>query len=144
MPCITLQIDPAFGPIIEIGIALPASTIVAGAPKPPISWVKALGDTGCSHTSIHASVATALSLQIVGKANAHTGGGATANDIYHGDLFLRVPLANNQVFEFPFRDRQFLELKAKLPAGDALLGMDILGLGTFHVNGITKNAMLCW
>ncbi len=31
-----------------------------------------------------------------------------------------------------------------IPSVDALMGMDLLMLGTLHVNGITKNAMFCW
>lgn len=146
MPCIPLPIDASLRPILEIGISAPASLVPAGAPRPQIQWIKALADTGCTHTSIHSATAASAGLKILGKAPApiNTAAGPVTCNIFHGDLFVKVPLPNGTVFEFPFKDRGLIELACKIPDVDALLGMDMFSLGTFHINGITRNAMFCW
>jgi hypothetical protein len=144
MPCITLPIDSAFRPTVELGISAAASLLPKGSPPPPIHWVSAIADTGCSHTSVHTSIATKSGLKVLGKGSTHTANGTVNCNLFHGDLFIKIPLANGQVFEYPFKDRRIVELMVPIPSVDALMGMDLLMLGTLHVNGITKNAMFCW
>jgi hypothetical protein len=144
MPCVTLPIDPQLGPVIDIGIAAPRSLLAAGAASPTIFWVKAGADSGCSHTSIHTTVASSCGLKAMSKVSSNTAAGPVASNIYLGDLFVKIPLAGSQVFEYRFPDRQFVEIASPLPGFNALLGMDILSRGTFHINGITRNATLCW
>jgi hypothetical protein len=143
MPCINFPIDP-IGPTLDIGISAPGSLLAAGTPAPRITWLKGIADTGCSHTSIHASVAAACGLIVMGKSSANTPAGTVAVNIYHGDLFLRSLLSWTSPFEWKFNDRGFLEMKAKNPAFDVLLGMDILNLGAFSTNGGLKQATFCW
>ncbi len=140
MPCINIPIDP-IGPVIEIGVSQPTST--ANGTHPTVYWIKAVVDTGCSHTSIHTSVAVKCGLTVLGKASANTPGGAHAVNLYHGDLFLR-PIIRGKPFEFPFNDRGLVEMTHQNPDFDALLGMDILNYGTFHTNGVLKQATFCW
>ena len=141
MPCITVPLDP-LGPIIEIGIALPGG-FPRPNPPPPIQWIKAIADTGCTHTSIHNSVAAALGLTVLSKGIANTASGPAPANIYHGDLFLR-PLIGGKQFEWLFNDRQLLELAQNHAKYDALLGMDILSQGLFSVNGALNSATFCW
>ena len=55
-------------PIVEIGVSVP---IGLSPQPPPINWVRALVDTGCSHTSVTSALAQTLGLNIVGRGNAH-------------------------------------------------------------------------
>src|SRR5215467_11854140 len=109
MPCINLPIDP-IGPVIEIGISLPISLMAQGAPAPQIHWIKALADTGCSHTSIHSSVATKCGLTVISKSAASTPAGSVAVNVYHGDLLLRPLIGGVTPFEWRFPDRGLLEM----------------------------------
>jgi hypothetical protein len=143
MPCINFPIDP-IGPVLEIGIAPPASLRAPDAPQPPILWFKALADTGCSDTSIHTSVAQRCGLQIMSKGTATTPTGIVPVNLFHGDLFLRALVAWETEVEWPMRDRTFAELTHGDPTFDVLLGMDILNLGVFTTNGSTRQATFCW
>jgi hypothetical protein len=144
MPCITFPIDPAIGPVVDIGIALPNSLATQGAPPAPIHWVKAIADTGCSHTSVHTSVAAGVGLPIIAQANVQsTTQNAVPANVFLVDIFLRVN-SGGSVFEWAFRDRPVLELLRASLTHEALLGMDLMGTGTFNVNGLLKMATFCW
>jgi hypothetical protein len=142
MPCINLQIEP-IGPVIELGVSCPASKQVPGTPSPKIYWIKAIVDTGCSHTAIHTSNALQCGLSVISKGQASTPGGMVANNIYHGDLFLR-PLVGATPFEWKFPDRPIGEMVHHNPAFDALLGMDIISHGILTVVVNIKLATFCW
>jgi hypothetical protein len=143
MPCILIPFS-VVGPLLEIGIAAPVSLAPHGAPPTPITWIKAIADTGCSHTALFSGVATAAGLPIIGKTQVHNTSQIVSADIYLGDLIIRCGLPGNRVFEFPFRDRRFTELLQGGPNHNALLGMDILGLGVFTTNGLLASATFCW
>ena len=143
MPCINLPINP-IGPTLDIGISLPLSLNPAGAAHPQISWFRAIADTGCSHTSIHSSVATKCGLAVLGKGGARTPGGNTVVNIYHGDLLLRSLIGWISPFEWRLSDRGLVEMVNQNPDFDALLGMDILNLGIFTTNGGLKQATFSW
>jgi hypothetical protein len=144
MPCITLPIEAGLKPTLEIGISSAASLLTPQASRPLIDWITCLVDTGCTHTSIHSSVAQTSRLPVMGKGWTNTGNGQVRCNQFLGDLFIRVPLPGGQVIEHAFRDRLFVELMTKIPQCDGLLGMDILTLGTLHLNGMTKNVTFCW
>jgi len=143
MPCSTFPIDPAVGPIVDVGIAPPLSLVPQGDPPPSIRWVKAIADTGCSHTALHSGAAAAAGLPIISKIFVRSTTHTVPANVYLGDLFLRYTVFNNS-YEFPFRDRPFTELVQNSPDYDALLGMDLLGIGTLVVNGQTRSATFCW
>lgn len=143
MPCINIQIDPV-GPLLDLGIAAPTTLLAAGSTPPKIHWFKALADTGCSHTSIHTSVATTCGLKVLGKSGVTTPAGNVAVNIYHGDLFFRSLISWITPFEWKFEDRGLCEMVHKNPAFDILLGMDILNLGAFSTNGGLRQATFCW
>jgi hypothetical protein len=142
MPCVNFPIE-AIGPRLDVGISPPASLAVAGT-TPKITWFKALADTGCTHTSIHSSVATACGLQVVGKSTVDTTAGVVPVNVFHADIYLRSLIAWVSPFEWTFVDRGLLELLHQNPAFDILLGMDILNLGTFSTNGGLKQATFAW
>lgn len=141
MPCITLPLDPV-GPMIEIGIAA-ASQSPTHAPDAEIQWIRAIADTGCTHTSIHSSVAEKLKLSIVSKGTSNTPAGSVDVSIYLADLYLR-PIIGGKPFNWRLGTSGFLELRHALPTYDALLGMDVLNQGIFVVNGALKHASFCW
>jgi hypothetical protein len=143
MPSINIPISP-IGPTLEIGIAAPKSLAAANAASPAVFWFKAIADTGCSHTSIHSSVATKCGLKVLSKSTAATPGGNVAVNIYHGDLFLRSLIAWTTPFQWSFPDRGFIEMVNQNPNFDALLGMDILNQGMFVTNGGLKQATFSW
>jgi hypothetical protein len=143
MPCINIPIE-AIGPAIDIGISLPASLAPTGSPPQTITWFKGIVDTGCSHTSIHSSVATACGLTVMGKSGVTTTAGNVAVNVYHGDMAIRSLINWATPFEWVFNDRGLLEMVHKNPAFDILLGMDILNLGMFVSNGGLKQASFCW
>ena len=129
--------------VVDLGISSPLSLVAPGAPPPQIHWVKALADTGCTHTSIFSGPANAVGLSVVIQTSVQSTTQAVTADVYVADLFIRWSLLG-RVFEFPFRDRRLLQLIRPNPAFEALLGMDILGIGIFVVNGQTGSASFCW
>lgn len=141
MACITFPID-AIGPVIEIGISQPRSLLAQGSAPPQIAWIKAIADTGCTHTSIHSSVAAGCGLAIVGKLPVSSTMQTTPVNLYHGDVFIRFPVAGT-FFEWRFPDVGLLELLLPSPQFQALLGMDILNRGTMYINGAMKQATFC-
>jgi hypothetical protein len=141
MPCSTFPIDPSLNcPITEIGLAAPLSQQAAGAPAPIIHWVKALVDTGCNGTSIHASAFVRAGLTHIGKKPIiNTSNSNLIVNQYLGDLFLKCTFLRGNM-EFRFSDHLFLELLQQNPNFDALLGTDILSLGVLVIDGNTKSA----
>jgi hypothetical protein len=143
MPCINFPIDPAIGPVVDIGIAQPTSLAIQGSPPPAIRWLKAIADTGCTTTSIHTDVAKALSLPVISQAAVQSTTQTVVVNVYLVDLFIRVPFGPT-AFEWPFKDRPVMELLHASATHDALLGMDMLGMGMFNVNGLIRAATFCW
>jgi hypothetical protein len=143
MPCINIPIDP-IGPLIELGISAPISQNAAGAPTPAIRWIRAIADTGCSHTSLHSSIASKCGLSVISKGAANTPAGVVPTNIYHGDLVLRPLLIHGSPYEWRFRDWRIVEIVSPNVAFEALLGMDVLNLGAFMTNGSLRMATFCW
>ena len=144
MPCITLPIDLSGRPILEVGVSPSRSVLPQNAPAPTIHWVRALADTGCTHTAIHTSVATTAGLGIIGKVPLTSSTQSVAVNLYFGDLFIRVPLSNGGSYDWRFSGRQFTEMLQPHAHFEGLLGMDIFSFGTLHVNGLTRNTTFCW
>jgi hypothetical protein len=142
MPCIHAKIEP-IGPIVEFGISTPSVVITPGIPGPPIQWMRALIDTGCSHTSIHSSSAGKCGLNVISKGNVITPTAITPVDIYLGDAILR-PIVGGRPFEWRFISHRFNELLHPNPNFEVLMGMDIIGQGTLVVNGGMQVATFCW
>ena len=145
MPCSTFPISPIGCPILDIGLSSPLSAAAPAstATPPPIHWFRALADTGCSHTAIHASVAQQVGLQPVSQGTINSTTQTVAVNIYLADLFLRYNLVG-RTFEFAFRNRLISQLHLQNPDFEALLGMDLLGVGMLVVNGPTGTATFCW
>lgn len=143
MPCTHLQVDANVGLRLDLGISSPASLLPPNSPAPPIFWFRAIADTGCTHTSIHSSVATKCGLNVISKGTARTPGANVAVNIYHADLFIRSLFNWMTPYDWKFADRGLMEMVNANPDFDALLGMDILGLGTLTTTGLVR-ATFCW
>lgn len=143
MPCINFPIDP-IGPILDVGISSPNSLRPSGAPPPAISWFKALVDTGCGTTSIHASAARQCGIQVIGKSAIETATGVVPVNVFYGDLYVRPLLLWQTPSQSRFDNRSFAELPHGHASFDILLGMDVLNLGFFSMNGGSRLATFCW
>lgn len=65
------------------------------------------------------------------------------SDVYLGDLF--IPFGDPaDTYHHYFRDVRFLEFRFGNVNFDILVGRDILSLGLFQINGITKQFTLAW
>jgi hypothetical protein len=142
MPCINFPIEP-IGPVLEIGLSK-AKAFTTEGETPPIVWAKAIADTGCTTTSVHTGLAQSAGLQVVGKANVLSTTHTVPANLYLGNLYLEWTLLNGSVINMTFPDQQFLELHQCSPHHQALLGMNVLGIGQFSINGMAKLATFCW
>jgi len=135
MPCTTFALDPAFGPVTEIGISVARSQLPQNSPTPPITWIKAIADTGCSTTSIFSGVASKAGLKVVSKTNVISTTHTVPANVYLGDLWIRATYIGGN-HEFPLYDRQFIELIQANPNFDALLGMDVFFWSSLIVGAV--------
>jgi hypothetical protein len=143
MPCVTFPLNISSIPILEIGIAAPNPAVKSRARNSSIFWIKAAVDTGCSHTAIPASVASKAGLRVRGKTMVRSSTDFVPADVYHGDLFIKC-LHLGKPWEFRFENCDLVALPTTDPDYEALLGMDILSKGSYHINGLTKQAIFCW
>ena len=143
MPCVTWPYDPVIGPILVFGITAPASMALRGAPAPPIRWVKGLIDTGCSHTSLLSASTIAANLPIVSKTTVLSTTHAMHANIYLGDLHLGYNERGNN-YHHTFPDIPFTELLRGDMNFDALVGRNVLSMGTLFLNGLANNFTFCW
>jgi predicted aspartyl protease len=106
----------------------------AGMPLPQIQNVRALVDTGASHTCLDPSVFAALGLQPTGTTQVitPTTGSVPVNaDTY--DVSILIPAGNQQPF---VRPNMAVSSSVLLHQGfHALLGRDILKHCILHYNG---------
>jgi hypothetical protein len=98
---------------------------------------KALYDTGATHSAVSPKVVSELALASIGAQNVGVGGGQLATTAH----LVNIGLPNKVLFGM-VRVAQMT-----LHAGiDALIGMDIIGLGDFavtHHNGRTTFSFCC-
>jgi hypothetical protein len=142
MPCINFQIDPCIGPLLDLGISAPLSLAPTGI-RPTIYWFKAVADTGSTNTCVSPNAIAQAGLPLTGQAQVGTINVVTTTNVYSADLFLRYVFAGG-INEFAFRNLPVTQLIAPSANNDALLGMDILRLGIFVINGHTMTGTFCW
>jgi hypothetical protein len=87
MPCITLPYDPVVGPLFNLGIAQPLSSL-SDPSSQKITWLRGLIDTGCSNISITPATAKAAGLPIIGKSPVVSTTETIESDLFLGDLFI--------------------------------------------------------
>jgi hypothetical protein len=143
MPCITLPYDPAVGPILTIGIAAPSSLAQPGTAQPQYTFVKGLVDSGCSNIAISPASAKASGLVPVGKTQVTSTTSTVTADIHLGDLALPYQIMG-KTHHYYYKDIRFTDFLHPNPNYDALIGRDVLGIGTLFLNGQTNQFTFCW
>jgi hypothetical protein len=138
MPHFTLTYGP-IGPLIHafIGVSQPrlAALIKVGAPIPPPIVVKALVDTGASHTVVDPTIlkGLALSPRRIAKTLTPTTGAAPVK-CYTYDVSIHVPLGvATALFSKHAWEVTCLDLKHQ--GFEVLLGRDVLSEGLLVYDG---------
>ena len=153
MPSLSIQYDPAIGPLIILFLSPPAvmrqivipPAAVGAAPsrQPQMFVASALIDTGASITSVTADLATLVELPLIGKRSLGTAGGVVSANIYVADIgvpFGLIPAAapgtqvpvtgmNTVMME----SIQVMEFACPSPHFKMLLGRDIICKGIFTI-----------
>jgi hypothetical protein len=142
MPCITLPYDPIVGPLFDIGVAQPLSSL-SDPSKQKIVWLRGLIDTGCSNISITPSAAVKVGMPIIGKQPVMSTTQSIEADLFLGDLFISYADPADKFHHF-FRDVRFLEIRFGNVNFDVLVGRDVLSLGLFQLNGKTNQFTFAW
>jgi hypothetical protein len=117
-----IEIFPAFNP---------------AQPQPQGRKYQALYDTGATHSSISPKVVTELGLASVGAQKVGVGGGTLMTTVH----LVNIGLPNKVMF--PMMRVAQIALHGGI---DALIGMDILGMGDFavtHHSGSTTFSFCC-
>ncbi len=141
MPSLSINYNPAIGPLIQVAILPPGfSTTQTYPPTSPMNLrhYMALMDTGASHTCIGAKVIADLGLAPVGKQSVGGVHGLQATNLFQfevGLVFPQVPLATGMMqanlAAFPASGTEFVNRGC---AFDVLLGRDVLCRGAFSMS----------
>jgi predicted aspartyl protease len=146
MPFFTLalQSSGSMGAIVNasVGVSAPKKEALAKAnlPVPKNFSIRALIDTGASGTCLDPLVLTSLGLEPTGKAvvsTPTTGDKPEIKDQYDISLIIPGALATSPPLIIENLAVICAELHAK-QGFHALIGMDVLGMCLFVVNGQTK------
>ena len=147
MPCISIQFEPNNGPIIQLGIAPPASMqgLIAGQPNIQITGATALLDTGASVTCITSKLAQDVGLKPMGKRPMSSASGTKAMNTYLADVFLPFgdPTSATGVPMHGHQNMILMEFDGGSPLYQALLGRDIICNGFFSMAGYDKRFTIC-
>ena len=133
MPHITLQFDPAIGPILSINVGFPQSAKqpVGGPPQP--ETVNFLIDTGASVSSINPATAAKLGLPVLGLVRVVSTTQSMPVNEYLTDLIL--PIGVPQLILRDWRVLEFPMAGSGSGSIGGLLGRDLLRSGVFITNG---------
>lgn len=146
MPCITTHFDPAIGPLVNLGIALPAALGVARdstAGEVIVHSVMALVDTGASVTCISAEVAAMAGLQVAGKQRMSSATEAREVNTYLADVALPFGAAGKSTMAMVSEAMMLMEFNAGSAKYQALLGRDIIARGLFSMIGYDRRFTIC-
>jgi len=145
-----LQQSGSMGAIVHarVGVSAPKkeALIKANQAVPNVFQIRALIDTGASGTCLDPMVLTALALEPTGKATVNTpttGDRPEIKDQYDISLMIPGALATTP----PLVIDNLAVISAELFAQQrfhALLGMDVLGMCLFVLNGQTRQFSLSY
>lgn len=146
MPCLSVQFNPAVGPILSVvitpGGVVKAATIAGQVPEGRPTNL--LVDTGADITCISPKVASDLKLRSLGKKPVQVPTGPGTCNTYMIDL--GVPFGD------PFKGAETLVMDNLLvmeflganPNYDGLLGRDILGRGFLTMAPFDRRFTICF
>ncbi len=138
MPCLSINYNPAVGPLLNLAIADPSVNPAAQGQNPAqalqLSHYMALIDTGASNTCISAKVISDLKLQPSGKMQVSGVHGAQATNLYQFKVIILFPtaqmptgLVQASAATFDINGSQFIAPTTF----DVLLGRDVICKGNF-------------
>lgn len=132
------------GPTVEIGISLHDPKQIPGVPPADTTWIKAIADTGANRTCICAAVALRAKIPVIGIGQIQSASHIVPANLYFGTLWLKGLIPNGPIYAWNFPARTFMELGQPGAGHEALLGMDILGLGVLVVSGPEGKTSFSW
>lgn len=139
MPLLTLQFDPAIGPIIRVGIAYPASLHQDEETQPSTTVVNMLVDSGASSTSISPQAAQDVGLPQTGMRPVQSVNNVEPMNEYLADMYLPIGPT-----PYHLRDLTLVEFRMGNNQIGGLLGRDLLQHGHFQMNGIDRTFTLAF
>ena len=141
MPCVSSSFNPAIGPVIPVGLALP-DHLRANA-KPIVHTCNALVDTGAARTCVSSKTAMEIGLQAMGKTQMSSASHTVAVNVYPTNLhfFFGPP---DKGMEYRIGNIALMEFRNAPDAYPVLLGRDILALGLFQMSGADNRFILCF
>ena len=145
MPCITIQFNPAIGPLINLGIAQPGAVKTAAAEgKPPaFEGCQALVDTGASVTCISREIAQKLELPPAGKMLMASASETREMNSYLVDIALPFGDPSAGVTSIVKSNMTVMEFEPNSQHYQALLGRDILDQALFSMTGYDNRFTIC-
>ncbi|MFQ5915525.1 MAG: retropepsin-like aspartic protease [Nitrospinota bacterium] len=146
MPCISVQFNPAIGPVLQVGICAPGSLKKTSAAE----QAKALGcgllvDTGASITCISPGVVNQLGLRPIGKRQVGVASGSAALNTYVVDLVIPFgdPGSPRAVQSLVLDNWTVMEYRGSTANYQGLLGMDIIRRGYLTIAGWANTFIFC-
>ena len=144
MPCISIQFDPGLGPILNVGVAAPATLRAAGPEAQPVVRVyPALVDTGADITCISPKVAEEGGLSPTGKRTMTSATETRDINTYLIDLALPFGEPRPGVAMAAQENLIVMEFDPGRPHYQVLLGRDIICAGLLNLVGYDKRFTFC-
>ena len=136
MPHLTSKVSSG-RPLVDIYVgvseARQKALEIAGKPVPPLQGIRALIDTGASHTCLDSQIIRRLGLTPTGKVTSHTASsGATPYMSDQYDVSINFPLGS-LMRRFP--GLPVIQLELSVQGIDALIGFDLLRNGILILDG---------
>ena len=145
MPCTSIQFNPAVGPLLTIGIALPGAFKTAETESQPatITPCQALVDTGASVTCISREIAQKIGLQPRGKLPMSSASETREMNSYLVDIAITFGDPTAGVMSAVKHSMIVMEFEANSQHYQALLGRDIIDQALFSIAGYDKRFTIC-
>jgi predicted aspartyl protease len=143
LPHFTLQFRINDGPVVaaSIGVSVPRgqALLQAGQQTPPLVPIRALIDTGASHTCVDPTVLSKLGLTPTGTAQVHTPTtGSTPQQVNQYDIALLIPGADPTHAALVRSTLPVTEHALAIQGIQALIGRDVLSDCVLIYNGTTN------
>jgi len=141
VPHFIIQISPD-GPLLDAYVSVSEARLDAlqatKQPIPPVQKIRALLDTGASHTCLDPSVLNALAIPPTGTTQINTPStGHMPHTVHVYDVSMAIPCATSPPLVSSTIAVAGTELLQRL-GFHALIGRDILSSCVFHYNGPAK------
>ena len=143
MPCLSVQFDPAVGPIVNLGVGKPNTMTPGAAAQDAARAYVALIDTGASITCLSPKVAEEVGLQPIGKRPTASAHGVQEVNLFLADIALPFGDPTKGALAMAAQSMQVMEFQPGPAVYQALLGRDIIYGGLFAMTGYDKRFTIC-